>query len=382
MSWRPPAATSFLSALVAADAAVLRAWAAMSPDPAWGEWLHGQGLAAYAFHQLRAAGALASLPSALHTALRGHYYTAAGDAELHVRELAAVLDVLAEAGVAPIIFKGAALAFTAYPDPACRPMGDLDLWLTAEAMPRAQAALEAAGYRQRIKGARPLALQAQQEGEIQLVSRQPGHGLVELHWGVFAGEWLRQVAAVDSAGLRCRAVPVTLAGRPAWTLAAEDAIIQLAVHLAVNHQMAYPGARGLLDVALVAASGPVDWDAVVERARAWRVATATWLVLALTAELFGLRDVAAASMRLRPTTARQWAVARFTDAQAVLNGQDITHTPVRFIYQLCLIDRPQDAARLLGHALWPDRGWLMARYGSAALGMRVRHLLAAARGRV
>ena len=113
-----------------------------------------------------------------------------------------MLDVLVAAGVTPVLFKGAVLAYTAYPDPACRPMGDLDLWIDLDAMPRAQAALESLGYVQRLKVERPLALQAQREGEIQLVGRAPGSGLVELHWGVFAGEWLHRAAAVDDGGIR------------------------------------------------------------------------------------------------------------------------------------------------------------------------------------
>ncbi len=382
VAWEPPAADMFLRALVAGDGPALRRWATAAPDLTWGEWLHGQGLAAYAFHQLRAAGVLADLPPALHAALRGHYYTAVGDAELLTRELAAVLDILAAAGVTPIIFKGAALAFTAYPDPVCRPMGDLDLWLTDEAMPRGQAALGAAGYRQQTKAVRPLALQAQRQGEIQLVGGQPDRGLVELHWGVFAGEWLSRVATVDSAGLRCRAIPVTLARRPAWTLAPEDGIIQLAVHLAVNHQMAYPGVRGLLDVVLLAASTAADWCAVAERATAWRVAIPTWLVLSLAAELLGLSGAEAAITRLRPGAVRRWLLARFTGPVAVLSGRDITHSPLRLLYQLVLVDRPADAVRLAWRALWPERDWLVARYGSTGLGVRVRHLLSTARGRV
>jgi hypothetical protein len=123
------------------------------------------------------------------------YYNAAGDAELHTRELADVLAVLVAAGVTPVLFKGAVLAHAAYPDPACRPMGDLDLWIDVAAMPRAQAALESLGYVQRLKAERPVALQAQRAGEIQLAGRAPGSGLVELHWGVFAGEWLHLTAS-------------------------------------------------------------------------------------------------------------------------------------------------------------------------------------------
>ena len=290
----PQGAVSLLRALVAPDTDAPGAWVTTArPDAHWAEWLLRHQLAPFAFYRLRQADVLARLPAEFSGALRGMYYNAAAAAVLHTSELTGILDTLDAAGVTPVLFKGAVLAYTAYPDPACRPMGDLDLWIDLEAMPRAQAALEDLGYVQRLKAERPVALQAQREGEIQLVGRSPGGGLVELHWGVFAGEWLHRAAAVDDGGIRGRAVSVTIAGRPALMLAPEDAIIQLAAHLAVSHQMAAPGLRGLLDVALLARLQPVNWRAVAERARGWRVAAATWLVLDLADALFGLPDAAA-----------------------------------------------------------------------------------------
>lgn len=374
---------AFLRALVASDATGMAAWLASHPaDPAWSTWLIRRGLAPLAYLQLRRAG-LAERPTPpAHMALRQAYYRAVADAELHGRELTTVLDTLATEGVVPALFKGAVLAHTVYPTPACRPMGDLDLWVTADEMPRAQAALEAIGYTQRIKATRPLALQAQLSGEVQMIGRGPGRGLVELHWGVFAGEWLRRTGAIDNAGLRDRLRPVSILGRPALALAPEDAIIQVAVHLAINHQMAHPGMRGLLDVALLARSQPVDWRLVAARATQWRVATATWLVLQLTDELLGLDDARPALAALTPGALRRRAVARFADGTALLAGRNITRTPLRFIYQLLLVDRPTGAARLLLQALWPEDDWLAARYGRFDLGVRLAHLAGALRGRV
>ncbi len=376
----PPDAPAFLHAL--AGDAQLADWAARRPDPAWADWLIGQGLAAYACHRLRRAGAFGRLPRELAQPLAAAYYRAAADAELHGRELAAVLDALAAAGITPILFKGAALAHLAYPDPACRPMGDLDLWLAAAEMPAAVAALQAAGYRRHGKDTRPLELQAGREGEIQLAGAQPGQGLVELHYGVFAGEWLHRTAAVDSAGLAARVVPVTVAGRPARTLAPEDAVIQLAVHLAVNHQMAYPGVRALLDICLVACSHAVDWATVAQRARAWRVRTAVWQVLSLADGLLGLPEASPALTALQPSALRRRLLALFVTPASMLAGRDITGGPARFIYQLLLADRPRDAARLLGRALWPEDAWLAARYGRTGRRTRAAHLLAAVRGRI
>ncbi|MCX7670194.1 MAG: nucleotidyltransferase family protein, partial [Anaerolineae bacterium] len=193
-----PAIALFLRALVAADTGALADWLASHPaDAGWSTWLIRRGLAPYAYHQLQRTGLLKRLASPVQAILRRAYLRAVADAEWHGRELVAVLDALAAQGITPVLFKGAILSHAVYPTPACRPMGDLDLWVTADEMPRAQAALEALGYSQRTKATRPLALQAQRDGEMQMIGRGLGRGLVELHWGVFAGEWLRRVSAID-----------------------------------------------------------------------------------------------------------------------------------------------------------------------------------------
>lgn len=379
--WSPAGAVDFLRSLINDDAGLTR-WAQAGPDARWAEWLRSQGLAPYTWRRLKETGCAGNLPLDCAALLRGAYYAAAGDAELHRAELSAALACLRQAGITPILFKGAALAYTAYPDPACRPMGDLDLWVTAEAMPVARAALVGLGYAERSKDDRPLAIQAQMSGEVQLVGRAAGQGLIELHWGAFAGEWLRRTAAVEHREIFCRARGAQIAGHEAWIMAPEDALLQLAVHLAVNHQMAYPGARGLLDVALLGRAEQVDWSALAARAREWRVATAAWLVLAMTESLPGLPGSRLAVASLAPATSRQAIIRRFVTEETLLAGKDITGGPRRFAYQLALVDRPQDAARLVGRTLWPERGWLKARYGTAGPGVRVRHLAGAARGRI
>ena len=345
-------------------------------------WLSAQGLAPLAFYRLRAVGLLTRLSIEAQATLRGAYYLTAGDTELHLHELAQVLRVLAAARMTPILFKGAVLAYIAYPDPACRPMGDLDLWVTADEMPLAQVSLENLGYAEYTKAERPIAFQRQRSGELQLVGQHPGSGLVELHWGVFAGEWLERTADVDEAGIRARAIPVTLLSQPALTLAPEDAIIQLAVHLAVNHQFSYPWVRGLVDVVLLAQAQAVDWGVVAERAHAWRVGTATWLVLYLAADLLGMDEAALAVKHLVPSSLRRRLLSLFADRASLLAMRDLTRGPQRFLLQLLLVDRARDAARLVWRALWPEKQWLAARYGAATPAVRTRHLLAALRGRV
>jgi hypothetical protein len=72
----------------------------------------------------------------------------------------------------------------------------------------------------------------------------------------------------------------------------------------------------------------------------------------------------------------------FVGTDSMLAGRDRTRGPRRFVYQLLLVDRVRDAVRLLGRALWPEREWLAARYGTVTPAIRRRHLLAALRGQV
>ena len=65
------------------------------------------------------------------------------------RELSHVLASLAAGGVRPLLFKGAALAFTHYPAPPTRPRVDADLLIVPAEVQAATGILERLGYRHR-----------------------------------------------------------------------------------------------------------------------------------------------------------------------------------------------------------------------------------------
>ncbi len=61
----------------------------------------------------------------------------------------------------------------------------------------------------------------------------------------------------------------------------------------------------------------------------------------------------------------------------------------RRVYLLLLVDRKRGAVKLIYRALWPEDEWLQARYGISAttrgragIGVRLRHLFDAARGKI
>lgn len=329
--------------------------------------------------RLREGGCLDLLPDDAAAALAALHADARLAALGWQRALRVVLPALAAAGIEPTPYKGAALAYFVYPDPAARPMSDVDFWIDDAQMPAACAALEALGFERKDNPDRPLALQRTYDGEVPYRGRRLGIPLVELHWGVFPGEWLRVAADVDRGAVRERLVPGTLFDAPVRMLAAEDHLIQIAVHAAVTHVYSQNPLRSMVDVALLAAGG-VEWDAIVRRAREWRLAPIVGHALALAADLFErpmLRDVAHA---LAPPR-RIERLGRFVDAQSILRGELLDGSARKWLYLTAAVDRDRDRLRLLSHSVWPARDWLHARYGQHGVRVRGRHLLRAVTGR-
>jgi hypothetical protein len=341
-------------------------------------WLQRHGLAALAWVRYQA---LTDLPGGIHAKLKHTYYTSlAGTALFHHAELILVLKALNDCGIVPAPFKGAALAFTVYPKSVCRSMGDLDLWVTDAEMDIAQQALESVGYQYRSKLDRPLAIMKLFMGERQMYGTRSGTGLVELHWGVFAGEWLRRTAMVNERAIRQRLRPAALLGQQVALLAPEDAVLQLAAHTAINHQFSLSALRSLVDVSLLVRHQPLEWSVLVQRAREWRVATATWRVLSLAVDLCGLAEAAEATRQLAPSRLRQKLIGLFANAESLVNNRNLSLSKWRYVYLLLIVDRKRDVVKLVYRALWPENEWLLARYGQG--GGRLRHVFDAARGKI
>jgi hypothetical protein len=148
-------------------------------------------------------------------------------------------------------------------------------------------------------------------------------------------------------------------------MADEDLLLHLCVHMAINHQFSMPWLRGLLDIHLLTQHA-LDWAAIVERAKAWRIATPTWTVLALAVQLIGASVPESALTQLAPSPLRQRLIHRLGLAERLLHLERGGYSYRRFVIQTLMVDRPQDMARLYGRALFPETEWLQARYGISA----------------
>ena len=263
-----------------------------------------------------------------------------------------------------VLLKGAALAETVYDGPEQRSMADVDLWLHKQHISRACPLMEDLGFRNLENAARPLELQALADGEIQYVNSDQPPTLVELHLSPFSGWWLKRTAAIDSQDIWVRREPLQ-DWRTFSQLAAEDAVIHMAVHLAVNHQFGLSPLRSILDILLTDQVRQVDWLLLAGRAREWRVATAVWLALVVTQQLTGAASFQTALHELQPSAWRRRRLQDFISADSILAGRDIRDEKERYLFLLLLVDRPWDAGKLMVRTLWPEGEWLDARYGGS-----------------
>ena len=317
-------------------------------------WLDGHELAAPAYATIgRTDAELADLlrPAALSTAAwNGAQFDA----------LDRIDRALGTEGIRVVLLKGAALAHAAWGGPGRRPMSDLDLWVGPARVDDAVRVLHGLGYGEPRRSG----------DEIQLRPVGWPRGLVELHETAFRGAWVGWTASVDEGEAWHRAGRLD-PPRHALRLAAEDEILHLACHLVANHVAQAP-LRGLLDIALVARTRKPDWAALVERASRWRIATATWLALDRTERTFGLPGAEATIARLAPSLSRSLALRRVATPGAILARR--IGRPTRNVIPLVCTDRARDILRLARRAAWPDRPWIVARYGAGA--GRATHLRA------
>lgn len=328
-------------------------------------WLHRQGLVILGFYRLQQAGLLDRLSPAVAAVWQDIYQQTTVTTASMDWEIERVMEMLARANVDFIWMKGAALAYTVYPNPVCRGRGDLDLWIQVEQLSQATTVLEGLGYRLSSKEDRPDALALLIGGEQKMVSHGLGLDLIELQWPAIRGEWVRYTTCVDHTAIWQRRSPVALDGQDFCMMAPEDTLIHLCLHQAINHQFSTPWLRNLLDVHLLVATYPLDWTQVAARATSWRLAIVVWTVLSLAQGLFGTAVPDAFLKSLGPPGWRRWLIDRLHLDEGLFAMWPGGYGYRRFVVQMALIDRTRDAVALLWRGLFPERAWLQARYGVA-----------------
>jgi len=211
---------------------------------------------------------------------------------LATAELLRLLEIFEAASIPLVPFKGPALAWSLYEDPALREMSDLDVLVRPRDVDRAIGLLRSHGYRPWFSCVDRRFFAGSQE--MPLV-REDGSVAVDLHWGL-----LPRYFPLDASVFFERLAPVPIAGRQVPTFCPEDLLLFLCVH---NSKHGWTLLASLCDIARLIDRCAVNWDDVLARARASHVSRCLSLSQTLARDLLGAatpelrRETLAASAR-------------------------------------------------------------------------------------
>jgi len=310
------------------------------------------GLAPQVYQRVMMLG-LAPTPRALAKLAVTYQASAHRSAEIY-RQLSDVLDALHQAQLQPIALKGVHLAALIYPDPALRPMNDIDLLFRPDELPRAEAILETLGYGGKHKSASTGAGVTKHTATFR---REAATGstpnpylspdadrMIEPH-GSLEESWYGLRVDVTP-GVRERAVTVELAGQPCRVLANEDLVLHLCAHFCFHLIMGAPSMVQLADLLVVTERSRIDWPVFVARAIATRSAPYGLAALTLAEKLLGALVPATVLDELSkatPTALRQ-RIAGLGLADVLKRTQQKPFTNLRQRLARGLADRAETAS--------------------------------------
>ena len=301
------------------------------------------------------------LPGAVLDRLRAAWVNGRRQHLLGVEQLCRVLAAFDDEGVPVLTLKGPALGEALYRDPGLRPFTDLDLLIRPADVARALSLLSALGYRHLDVGhSLPYEL-AWRHAASFLGGDHPDRLPIDLHWGLLDYPGIAPAPEIDLQEIWERAVKVEAWDQPAWGLCPEDLLIYLALHWGVHH--AFSGLVWRLDLALLLRryGGTLDWDAVTERARRWRVRGALYVALREIHEEFRVGPPPAFLARLRRGGPR----LAFLEWLSRRRGEQLER--LDYLIPVLLMDRGSDLLRALARGVLPPAGWARFRYGKRSL---------------
>jgi hypothetical protein len=266
-------------------------------------------------------------------------------------ELAAVLRAFEAHGVQALLMKGAALAYSCYPDPWLRRRTDTDVLIERSAFERAAEALASLGY---------APTSAISTGEFvshqTAFERRDVHGLVhavDVHWKAVNPQVLSD--AVPFRDVWNDARQVTIAGVTARVPDEAWSLIVACVHRLAHHQD-QERLGWLYDIHLLARRlGAEDWQRVVAIARARRVGAVCEDGLEAAARYLGTSLPAAVLETLRHAGVGDPS-RRYTEGEQrrlTVLRDDLRHLATW-----------RDRMRLLREHAFPPASFMLARYSS------------------
>jgi hypothetical protein len=276
---------------------------------------------------------------------------------------------LEQAEVEYIVLKGPALAQLIYPAPAMRLYGDLDILVRERDWGRTHTALTTLGYRQEEDWpAPPPKLVPQWCYYETKYWHERTQFLVEVHYDDLLNAGL---ASRSAEAFWRRATWIALPGLGTLrALALDDQVLTLCAHA---HFHGYTRLSWLSDLALLVRDhgARIDWQRLIETARAEEAQVGVYYSLLVLRELLGVAAPSSVFDALRPDAFRRWVHEQYLPMGQVLGLQpmwrpDLSfyHTPLykRMLPDLLVMGRRAEKLCYLARLLLPPPDWLRHYY--------------------
>jgi hypothetical protein len=326
-------------------------------DAACFETLRQGALFPYIYALLAPQAPRVSMPDELLAELRQAYLCAVRQAVVQDEEAARILGILAQAGLTVVLLKGADLRLRVYPDPAARPMNDLDILVPPEQADLARSILTGLGYRPMEPNPRP----GFQERYSHAAGLLPPSGLslqMDLHWEIREGHGYYRLPWKF---VKPRLQEIVCHNLTLKVLSPEH----LLTHLCLHTYWEFTQWRQFLDLALVIRQMPVNWKQFAADVKACRCQVPVSRVLDLGHRL--QPDLVPSPLSLGLADFRPGWVEGL-----VLSGKvaPLLHYVAFFAHH-----PPPDWLPFLRAKVWPDQEFLVAKFGLASRGRYLRQFV-------
>jgi hypothetical protein len=273
--------------------------------------------------------------------------------------------------------KGSALAYTVYPAPELRPMGDLDVLVPPGHFEQAATVLFDLGYRPPDQAIITLPPELVDKYEHHLLLRGGAGGgiFVELHWRL-----LNQMLLDTDQGawFWSQTQEIEIHDQTLTTLQPEAHLLYLCAHVLLQHGEAVSLLMHYLDLHLLLTHSPINWSSVVDQAVRFKWTYTVERALMTASNTFDTpvpTDVLEALRQKRPDDEVLWQVDRlagtgnhFERVWRLMQGEPM-RSKRRLITAIVFPVRTYMRARYAvppGQALWP---WYLRRWANQGLGV-------------
>ncbi len=290
-------------------------------------------------------------PSAIVETLQSAYHQTKIANWVAFREISELLVLFERAQIPAVLLKGAALAKTVYPAMALRPMGDVDILIRRDDARRVSAILIERGFATTLEPTENFYSRFSYDQAFERRGIFPL--MIETHWHLFSLPYYRERIPIE--WFWQRTMPIRVNDQPTRAFTPEAQIMHLAAHAVLHHQ-----GHNLLasfDLALVLARyrEQINWDDVIESARAFGLSHILQSNLARVRDAWGVSVPDEVFVRLTRSSNVRERILFAINTSSRVEARDVWDG----------MNLPDDKSRLLyaWHTLFPSREYMRQRYG-------------------